>query len=171
MVVVACSDTESVSVSVVIKKGFAALRCLNVGRVITPEEIIAIPAIIVPPKSTRPLRNWALLVILLIIVNTTRNTVQPIRKNPLRLEINAIPVLSNNAVTKRNTDAKITEVHMVNLLSFLRNGNTRKKSPIGNMKNWTPPHEARPNASKIAPPTIFAMETFPLSDFIPLISR
>ena len=64
MVVVACSDTESVSMSVVIKSGFAALRCLNVGRAITPEETIAIPAIIVPPKSTRPLRNWDLLITL-----------------------------------------------------------------------------------------------------------
>ena len=57
MVVVACSDTESISVSVVIKKGFAALRYLNDPKLITPEETIAIPAIIAPPKSTRPLRN------------------------------------------------------------------------------------------------------------------
>jgi len=107
----------------------------------------------------------------LIIVNATRNAVQPIRKNPLRLEINAIPVLSNDAVTKMNTDVKITEVNMMNLLSFLRNGNARKKSPIGNKKNWTPPHEARPKASKIPAPTIYATETFPLSDFMPLIRR
>ena len=170
MVVVACSDTESISVSVVIKKGFAALRYLNDPKLITPEETIAIPAIIAPPKSTRPLRNWALL-ILLIITHATRNTVHPIRKNPLRFEINANPVLSYSPVTKKNTDVKITEVHMMNLLSFLRNGNARKKSPIGNMKNWMPPHEARPKASKIPAPTIFATETFPLSDFIPLISR
>jgi hypothetical protein len=157
--------------SVVIKKGFAALRYLNVGKVITPEEIIAIPAIIAPPKSAIPLRNWSLLITLLIITHTTRNAVHPIRKNPLRLEINPIPVLSNNPVTKKKTDVKITEANMMNLLSFLRNGNARKKSPIGNMKNWMPPHEARPSASKIPAPTIFAMETFPLSDFIPLISR
>ena len=85
MVVVACSDTESVSMSVVIKKGFAALRYLNEGKPITPEETIAIPAIMAPPKSTRPLRNWALLTILLIIVNATRNMVHPIRKNALKL--------------------------------------------------------------------------------------
>ena len=66
---------------------------------------------------------------------------------------------------------KITEVHMMNLLSFLRNGNARKKSPIGNMKNWMPPHDARPKDSKIPPPTIFATDTFPLSDFIALRSR
>jgi len=171
VVVVACSDTESVSTSVVMKKGFAALRYLNDGKVITPEEIIAIPAIIAPPKSARLLRNWSLLIILLIITHATRNAVHPIRKNPFRLEINPIPVFSNNPVTKRKTDVKITEAHMMNLLSFLRNGNARKKSPIGNMKNWTPPHEARPNASKIPAPTIFTMETFPLPDFIPLISR
>ena len=171
MVVVACSDTESISVSVVIKKGFAALRYLNVGKLIRPEEIIAIPAIMVPPKSARPLRNWALLNTLMIIVDTTRNAVHPIRKNPLRFEINANPVLSYSPVTKKNTDVKITEVHMMNLLSFLRNGNARKKSPMGKIKNCTPPHEARPKASKIPAPTIFATETFPLSDFMPLRRR
>ena len=170
MVVVACSDTESISVSVVIKKGFAALRYLNDPKLITPEETIAIPAIIAPPKSARPLRNWALL-ILLIITHATRNTVHPIRKNPLRFEINANPVFSYSPVTKKNTDVKITEVHMMNLLSFLRNGNARKKSPMGKIKNCVPPHEARPKASTIPAPTIFARETFPLSDFIPLISR
>ena len=58
------------------------------------------------------------------------------------------------------------------MLSFLRNGNARKKSPIGNMKNWMPPHEARPKASKIpAPYNLCDMDTFPLSDFIPLRRR
>ena len=45
--VVACSDTESLSISVVIKRGFAALRYLKLGKLITPEETIAIPDIIV----------------------------------------------------------------------------------------------------------------------------
>ena len=126
----------------VIKNGFAALRYLNDGKLIMPEEIIAIPAIIAPPKSARPLRNWALL-ILLIIIHATRNALHPTRKNPLRPEINAKPVFSNDTVTKRNTDVKITDVHMMNLLSFLRNGNARKKSPIGNMKNWVPLKQLR----------------------------
>jgi len=43
--------------SVVIKKGFAALRYLNDGKLIMPDEIIVIPTIIEPPKSARPLRN------------------------------------------------------------------------------------------------------------------
>ena len=62
------------------------------------------------------------MLIFLITTHTTRNTVHPIRKNPLRLETNAMPVLSNDTVIKRNTDAKITDVHIMNLLSFLRNG-------------------------------------------------
>ena len=66
---------------------------------------------------------------------------------------------------------KITEISMMNLLSFLINGNASKKNPIGNMKNWAPPHEARPKARKIPAPTIFAIDTFPLSDFIALRSR
>ena len=86
MVVDACSDTESVSMSVVIKKGFAALRYLNDGKLIMPEEAIAIPAIIAPPKSARPLRNWALPNILLIMTHATRNAVHPIIKSPFRLD-------------------------------------------------------------------------------------
>ena len=57
MVVVACSDTESVSMSVATKRGFAALRYLKDGKLIMPEEAIAIPAIMAPPKSAKPLRN------------------------------------------------------------------------------------------------------------------
>ena len=73
--------------------------------------------------------------ILLITTHATRNVVHPARKNPFRLEINTIPVFSNDAVAKRNTDVKIIEAHMMNLLSFLRNGYARKKRPIGNKKN------------------------------------
>ena len=133
--VVACSDTESLSISVVIKRGFAALRYLKLGKFITPEEIIAIPDIIEPPKSARLIRNWDLLNTLLITIHATRNVVDPIRKKPLRPEINAMPVFSNDIVVKRNTDAKITEVNIMNLLSFLRNGSARNKIPIGNIKN------------------------------------
>jgi len=121
--------------SVVIKRGFAALRYLKLGKLIAPEETITIPDIIDPPKSARLVRNCDLLNILLIATHTTRNAVHPIRKNPLRPETNAIPVFSNDIVTKRNTDAKIIDMHIMNLLSFLRNGNARNKIPIGNIKN------------------------------------
>jgi hypothetical protein len=53
----ACSDTESVSISVVIKKGFAALRYRNAGKLITPEEMITRPAIMAPPKIAKLFRN------------------------------------------------------------------------------------------------------------------
>ena len=68
MVVVACSDTESVSMSVVIKRGFAALRYLKDGKLIMPEETITIPAVIALPNNTRLARNCALLKIFLIII-------------------------------------------------------------------------------------------------------
>ena len=171
MVDVACSDTESVSMSVVIKKGFAALRYLKDGKLIMPEEAIAIPATIAPPNNTKPPRNCTFFNIFLIMTYATRNAVHPIRKNPFSPEINPRPVFSNDKVIKRNTDTKITEANMMNLLSFLRNGNARNKSPMGKIKNCMPPHEARPKASKIPPPTIFAIDTFPLSDLMPLIRR
>tara|TARA_B100001765_G_scaffold68831_1_gene41702 strand:+ start:97 stop:702 length:606 start_codon:yes stop_codon:yes gene_type:complete len=167
----ACSDTESVSISVVIKKGFAALRYRNVGKLIMPEERITRPAIMTPPKIAKLLRNCALLLIFLKRLATIRNAVQPIRKNPLRLEAKAIPVFSNDIVIKMNAAVKTMEAHMMKLLSFLRNGSARKKTPIGNMKNSIPPHEARPNASKMPAPTIFARDIQPLSDFMPLRSR
>ena len=128
MVVVACSATESVSMSVVVKSGFAALRYLKDGKLIMPEEAIAIPAIIAPPKSARLLRNWFLPNILLIMTHTTRNAVLPIMKSPFRLVRNKIPfplfsafriISSYDTLTKRNTDVKITEVNMMNLLSML----------------------------------------------------
>ena len=169
--VVACSDTESLSISVVIKRGFAALRYLKLGKLITPEETIAIPDIIEPPRSARLIRNWDLLNTLLITIHATRNAVHPIRKKPLRPEINAMPVFSNDAVANRNTDVKITAINIRNLLSFLRNGNARNKIPIGNMKNWMPPHDPIPQANKIPAPTIFATDTFPLFDFKPLRRR
>ena len=134
MVVVACSDTESVSISVVIKNGFAELRYLNAGKSIMLEETIVIPAILVPPHNTRPLRSW-FLPNFLIITHTIRNAVQPIRKNPLIFEINSTLVRSNDMVIKIKMDVKIVLVHIMNLLSFLRNGSAKNKSPIANIKN------------------------------------
>ena len=86
MVDVACSDTESVSMSVVIKRGFAALRYLKDGKLIMPEEVIAIPDTMALPNNTRPPRNCAFFNIFLIMTYATRNAVHPIRKSPLRLD-------------------------------------------------------------------------------------
>ena len=58
----------------------------------------------------------------MIILHAIRNPVHPTRNNPFRLETKEIPVFSNNPVTKKNTDAKITDVTIDNLLSFVRNG-------------------------------------------------
>ena len=159
MVDVACSDTESVSMLVVIKRGFAALRYLKDGKVTIsmPEETIAIPAIMVPLKSARPLRNCTFFNITLIMTYATRNPVHPIMKSAFRLSKSPAKVStgnpiafnkSNSIVTKTSVDVKITEVNTMNLLSFLRNGNAKKKSPIGNMKNWMPPHEVRPRPER-----------------------
>ena len=168
---VACSDTESVSMSCAIKNGFAAFRYLNDGKLSKPEEAIAIPATTVPPRRMPMLRRKDLPLIFLASVAITRNAVQPIMKNPLIFTAKVRPVLSYNAVTKINTVVKTMDVHTINLLSFLRNGSAMKKNPMGNIKNCIPPHEARPNARKIPPATIFARETFPLSDFMALITR
>ena len=154
-----------------IKNGFAAFRYLNDGKAINSEKAIAIPAATVPPRSILMLRRKFMPLIFLTIVATTRNAVQPTRKNPLMFEINEIPVLSNNASTKKNAAVNTTLVHTMYLLSFLRNGNARNKNPIGSMKNWIPPHAETPNASKIPAPTIFAKDIFPLSEFMTLRTK
>ena len=112
-----------------------------------------------------------MLLIFLKRLATTRNAVQPIRKNPPRLEANAIPVFSNDIVIKMNAAVKIMEAHMMKLLSFLRNGSARKKNPIGIIKNWIPPHEARPKAIKIPAPATLAIDVLSPYDFMPLRSR
>ena len=43
--------------------------------------------------------------------------------------------------------------------------------PIGIMKNWIPPQDARPNAIKIPPPINLDMVIFLLSDLIPLKNK
>ena len=99
MVDVACSDTESVSMLVATKKGFAELRYLKVGKLTMPEEAIAIPNITAPPKSARPLRNWAKPNILLTMTHTTRNALHPIMKSILRLVIDALAAVSYTHLT------------------------------------------------------------------------
>ena len=56
----------------------------------------------------------------------------------------------------------------MNLWSFLKNGNAKKNSPNGTMKNCVPPHADNANTVNIAPTIILAKEIIPLSCFIPL---
>ncbi len=57
---------------------------------------------------------------------------------------------------------------MMNLWSVLKNGNARKKSPIGIIKNWLPPQAEIENMVKIPAPISFANATFLFWEFIPL---
>ena len=45
------------------------------------------------------------------------------------------------------------------------------KIPIGIIKNWIPPQDARPNARKTPPPINLKIEIFLLSDLIPLKNK
>ncbi len=60
---------------------------------------------------------------------------------------------------------------MMNLWSVLKNGNARKKSPIGMIKNWFPPQADIENVVKIPAPMSFANATFLFWEFIPLNSK
>ena len=57
MVGVVCSETESVSGSVVVKNGFNALTYLYSGKSTKPDYITAIPTIIATAKTATPLRT------------------------------------------------------------------------------------------------------------------
>ena len=57
MVGVVCSETESVSGSVVVKNGFNALRYLYSGKSTKPDDNTATPIIAVTAKTASPLRN------------------------------------------------------------------------------------------------------------------
>lgn len=56
----------------------------------------------------------------------------------------------------------------MNLWSVLRNGNVRKKIPIGMMKNWLPPQAEIENDVKIPAATSFKNAIFLFCEFIPL---
>ncbi len=60
---------------------------------------------------------------------------------------------------------------MMNLWSVLKNGNARKKSPNGRIKNWLPPQAEIENVVKIPAPMSFANATFLFWEFIPLNSK
>ena len=60
---------------------------------------------------------------------------------------------------------------MINLWSVLKNGNVRKKSPIGIIKNWFPPQAEMESVVKIPAPISFANATFLFGEFIPLNSK
>ncbi len=60
---------------------------------------------------------------------------------------------------------------MMNLWSVLKNGNARKKSPNGIIKNWLPPQVEIENVVKIPAPMSFANATFLFLEFIPLKSK
>lgn len=54
---VECSETESVSGSVVVKNGFNALTYLYSGKSTKPDDNTAIPIIVVTAKTATPLRT------------------------------------------------------------------------------------------------------------------
>ena len=56
----------------------------------------------------------------------------------------------------------------MNLWSSLRNGNVRKKIPIGMIKNWLPPQAEIEKVVKIPAPISLAIAIFLLFEFIPL---
>ena len=123
--VVACSATESVSESWVVKNGFTALRYLNVGNPITPELKIPIPEMVIEIKRIAQLRIF-LLSLLNFIIKPDITTKIVGR----RIAIPAYPIMNEEVLsnTRENNIKDIENVgaaHIMKLSLFLKNGNAK----------------------------------------------
>ena len=123
--VVVCSATESVRLSWLVKKGFTALRYLNVGNPTTPEFKIPIPDAINPINIMTELRIFArsLLnfitipeIIMKIVGRRIANPAYPIMN---------VEVLSNNKENRINEAENVGAAHKMKLSLFLKNGNEK----------------------------------------------
>ena len=86
--------------------------------------------------------------------------------------VNGIPVVYDTPILPKIYPGKTTGDSVYDKEDWTKEYIVAEKDhPMGNIKNCVPPHEARPKASTIPAPTIFATATFPLFDFIPLRSR
>ena len=133
---VACSETESTSGSVVVKKGLIAFRYLKLADGKKSEPIEKTEKIMIKNASkNKNIFLCGFLLKFLITNNTVINDVDVIRPRPLKPNIKSIPGLSKLTAVRivDNTNKGIDQKR--NLLSFLKNGSDMKNNPKGITKN------------------------------------
>ena len=123
--VVICSETESVKLSWLVKKGFTALRYLKEGNPINPEFKIPMPDAINEIKTNMQLRifvrsllNFITIpeIIIKIVGSRSANPAYPIMK---------MDVLSNNKLKTITEIENDGAAHIMKLSLFLTNGNEK----------------------------------------------
>ena len=123
--VVVCSATESVRLSWVVKKGFTALRYLNVGNPTTPEFKIPIPDAINAINTMTELRifvrsllNFITIpeIIMKIVGRRIANPAYPIMN---------VEVLSNSKENNIKDAENVGAAHIMKLSLFLIDGNAK----------------------------------------------
>ena len=123
--VVICSATESVKLSWVVKKGFTALRYLNVGNPIIPELKSPIPDTTIETKRIAQLRIFVRSLLNLIIIpeiimkNVGRRIANP------AYPIMNVEVLSKIKENNINDIENVGAAHIMKLSLFLKNGNAK----------------------------------------------
>ena len=123
--VVVCSATESVRLSWDVKKGFIALRYLNVGNPTTPEFKIPIPD---PTNAINTMKELRIFVRSLLNFITIPEIIMKIvgRRiaNPAYPIMN-VEVLSNIKENNINDSENAGAAHMIKLSLFLKNGSEK----------------------------------------------
>ena len=136
ILVVACSDTESTSGSVVVKNGLSALRYLKLVEGKNSEPLRKIENIIMEKASmVNNILRLGLPLKVLTINNKTIISVGIINPNPPKLVIKSIPGLSKLIVVKIVDVINSGIDQKRNFVSFLKKGNDITKRPIGITKN------------------------------------
>ena len=156
-VVVACSETESVRGSVVVKNGFNALRYLWLGNGMNCESEPNIrklePRSIIANKKSNPFLFLEFSLLLFWIkIQVTKKIVGIINDKPPNPIMKCVPSLSNAKDVIIVEIVKRGIIHIRNLWSVRKNGKVNMKIPIGRIKNWLPPHADKLNINKIPAP-------------------
>ena len=134
ILVVACSATESVKGSRVVKNGLSALRYLKLGRGKVDSSLITSkedPTIIIEMSKINPfLILFLSLLIFWTNIQDTKNIVGIINKIPPKPKTKLGPGLSNIIAVKRKVPTNRGMLVSKNLWSFLTNGNAKINNPI-----------------------------------------
>ena len=123
--VVICSETESVKLSWLVKKGFTALRYLKEGNPINPEFKIPMPDAINEIKTNIQLRIFVRSLLNFITIPETIIKIVGSRSTNPAYPIMKMDVLSNNKENNIRDAENTGAAHIMKLSLFLMNGNEK----------------------------------------------
>lgn len=162
---VSCSETESVSGSVVVNNGLIALRyrcCVILKGLMELSKIETDKIRIMMHKKINEFRifNFSILFFWIKIV-IMEIKVDPIIVKPPKPRIKFIPGLSRRRVTRMKEIEKIGISFNIEFFSLYTKGNDMKNNPTKITKNWFPPQADIDKERKIPDREILIIEFFP----------